>query len=93
MPRRVMVLAMLSVCACLPARAQYVQWYDGRAWAQQGQQRGQQENRPDPRYKGGERQGDEGGRRGSLSPDERRELNRDLQRANREIYRKGRDGR
>lgn len=30
-------------------------------------------------------------RGGSLTPDERRDLNRDLQRANREFYRKGRE--
>ena len=49
----------------------------------------------------GERQGDSGrqrdagrneqDRRNAMSPEERRELNQDLQRANREIYRKGKE--
>jgi Ni/Co efflux regulator RcnB len=37
------------------------------------------------------RQEQERPRREMLSPDERQELNRDLQRANREIYRRGRE--
>ena len=50
---------------------------------------------------GGQRYGDPGrqreanrgdrDRRNAMSPDERRELNRDLQRANQEFYRKGRE--
>lgn len=64
---------------------------------QQGRERGDAgESRSDrSRNREGSQQGrqNERERGGSMTPDERRELNRDLQRANREIYRKGRDGR
>ena len=45
-------------------------------------------DRQDAQRRQGERE-----RNNTLTPDERRELNRDLQRANREFYRKGREGR
>jgi hypothetical protein len=67
--------------------------YDHRqrgAYVQQGGQRGEQADRRAERGRDGaqRRQYERGG---SMTPDERRELNRDLQRANREFYRKGRD--
>lgn len=88
---------MLAAWAGLsgPLQAQY----DGGArgpWMQQGRERGDTgDNRAD-RSRGrddSQRRPPERDRGGSLTPDERRELNRDLQRANREFYRKGREGR
>jgi hypothetical protein len=80
----------------LPSAAQ-AQYDDGRQGGYvQGGQRGDSADRPD---RSSRNRDDSQARRsdrergGSMTPDERRELNRDLQRANREIYRKGRDGR
>jgi hypothetical protein len=59
------------------------------------QERGQRADKGRPsrdRQESQRRQG-ERERGSSMTPDERRELNRDLQRANREFYRKGREGR
>jgi len=90
-------IAALGAAACfaLPAYGQYDPGQRA-PWMQQGRERG---DPGDYRYDRG-RQRDPGqgraperDRGGSLTPDERRELNRDLQRANREFYRKGRDGR
>jgi hypothetical protein len=47
-------------------------------------------DRQDAQRRQGERERE---RNNTMTPDERRELNRDLQRANREFYRKGREGR
>jgi len=93
MLRRVMMAALLSAVLAAPALAQYRRGdYPPPAWAQQGAQRYERE-RPDPRHRDRDayRRDDGGDRRRALTPDERRELNRDLQRANREIYRKGRE--
>ncbi len=91
MLRRVMVVAMLAATLCAPAYAQYRHGNDSRAVAQQSPQRYEPRERPDQRQREAQRRDDGGDRRRALTPDERRELNRDLQRANREIYRKGRE--
>jgi hypothetical protein len=89
---RVMVAAALVSALCATTvHAQYGGWPGGRLYAQQsaGPQRPARQDAQRERPRG------DGDRR-SLTPDERRELRRDLQRANQEIYRKGkarRDGR
>jgi hypothetical protein len=80
--RTSLLIVLIALCWPLPANAQYRHRYDDRANMQQAPQR------PYP-GRSGEDGHDPGDRRGSLTPDERRELHRDLQRANREIYRKG----
>lgn len=85
-------------CACLLTSGAYAQSYygprDGRgAYTQQGERHAPPSNPPRRGADDRDRyERDQGGRRG-LTPDERRELDRDLLRANREIYRKGRDSR
>jgi len=94
--RRWLIVALaVSACVWFPAHAQFDPGQRG-PWMQQGRERGDAgANRSD---RGRSRESSQGRqnereRGGSMTPDERRELNRDLQRANREIYRKGRDGR
>ena len=86
MVRGMVFLAALLVLGAPPSHAQYGRSYDDRAYSQQAPQR-QQPGRQGPQ-RGAERS--DGDRR-SLTPDERRDLRRDLQRANEEIYRKGKD--
>lgn len=81
-----------------PAQAQFDLWQRG-PWVQQGRDRGDRADQGGYRSdRGRGREAHQGRqpdreRAGSLTPDERRELNRDLQRANREFYRKGREER
>ncbi|MCC6534727.1 MAG: hypothetical protein IT531_19445 [Burkholderiales bacterium] len=83
--------ALLGSLACAPAAAQGIFQDVGRLYLQQGTgQRGEAGDANRRREHAERRQAE---RRNTLTPDERRELNRDLQRANREIYRKGRDNR
>jgi len=92
--RRFLVWAVLA-CLWLPAQAQYDPGQRG-PWLQQGRERGDRGEYRSDRGRGRDaQQGRQPNRErgGSLTPDERRELNRDLQRANREFYRKGREER
>jgi hypothetical protein len=68
------------------AQAQYGRRHDERAYSQQSPQQ-PYPGRPDRQRERGRNDGD----RRSLTPDEQRDLRRDLQRANKEIYRKGKD--
>lgn len=94
--RWLMVAVAATAWVSLPAHAQYD--YRGvRPAAQQGGPRGDgpdfrsdRDNRSREASQGRQAERDRGT---SLTPDERRDLNRDLQRANREFYRKGREGR
>lgn len=87
------LLAAMAVLVFAPLTAQAQ--YDSPRYersAQQGGQRGDRgEYRDDRRRSREEYRRPEYDRGGSLTPDERRDLNRDLQRANREFYRKGRE--
>lgn len=86
------LLAAIAVFVLAPeaAQAQYDRRYERSV--QQGGQRGDRgEYRDDRRRSREEYRRPEYDRGGSLTPDERRDLNRDLQRANREFYRKGRE--
>ena len=67
--------------------------YGSQLLVQERGQRGQPPGRPSRDREEAQRRQGERERNNSMTPDERRELNRDLQRANREFYRKGRDGR
>jgi hypothetical protein len=82
-----MVAALLALMP-LPAQAQYGRWHNDHASAEQAAQR-QQQGTPPGRHREADR--GERDRRNTLTPDERRELHRDLQRADREIYRKGKE--
>lgn len=92
------LIAVLAVWVCLwpAAHAQYDPGKRG-PWLQDGRDRRDARDSRSDRGRGREgspsRQPDRERGGGSLTPDERRELNRDLQRANREFYRKGRDER
>lgn len=90
------LIAALALLACLGSSAQAQYDRDQRGPWMQGRERGDRGDSRSDRGRGRDnsqgRQSDRE-RGGSLSPDERRELNRDLQRANREFYRKGREGR
>ncbi len=96
--RRCLIAALAWLAYFGPSvqvQAQYDREHRG-AWMQQGRERGDRGEYRSDRNRG--REGSQGRqsereRGGSLTPDERRELNRDLQRANREFYRKGREGR
>lgn len=94
---RLLVIALaVTACLSLPAHAQYEPGQRG-LWVQQGRERADtsEQHRADRNRSREGAQGRQSDRErgGSMSPDERRELNRDLQRANREFYRKGREGR
>lgn len=87
------LLAALAALVFAPSSVQAQ--YDSRRYERSVQQGGQRGDRGD--YREDRRRSREDARRpeydrgGSLTPDERRDLNRDLQRANREFYRKGRE--
>jgi Spy/CpxP family protein refolding chaperone len=84
--RSLLLAAALIAFSPLASQAQTGHWPMDRAWAQQGQ--GQRQGNPGRQREAGRNEQD---RRNAMSPEERRELNRDLQRANREIYRKGKE--
>lgn len=93
--RRGLLVGMVALILA-PFQAQAQSDHRGYGgWAvQQGGQRGDRSDARDEQR----RQRDASPRQpydrgGSLTPDERRELNRDLQRANREFYRKERERR
>jgi len=91
---RVLVLAaMLSATSSAVARGPYAAQQGTELYAQQGGQRGQSPGRPGRDREQAQRRQNDRERNDAMTPDERRELNRDLQRANREFYRKGRGGR
>ncbi len=91
------ILAMAAVLVWAPLHAQaQADFLRHGLSVQQGGQRGdrgdyrddRRRSRDDSQQRQQRQQYDRGG---SLTPDERRDLNRDLQRANREFYRKGRE--
>lgn len=83
---RVLLLAVALVAfSPLASQAQSGHWPADRAYAQPG---GPHQGNPGRSRDAGRNEND---RRNAMSPEERRELNRDLQRANREIYRKGKE--
>jgi hypothetical protein len=92
--RQWLVVAWVAFIS-LPLHAQVRFESPGGMWVQQGGERGERQERRDYRNDRGRSRDDAQrphyDRRGSMTPDERRELNRDLQRANREFYRKGRE--
>ena len=83
----VLVAALCALSPLLSQAASYGRGEADRAWVQQAPQR----HYPGKQGRQHESDRGDGDRRGALTPDERRELHRDLQRANREIYRKGKD--
>lgn len=85
---RLIALALV-LCVLWPLPSHAAQYGNRDANGASDQQAPQ---RRDPEKRTGQRQADrgDGSRSDELTPDERRELRRDLQRANREIYRKGR---
>ena len=84
MLRSVLLAAALVALSPLASHAQYGGRYADRARAEQRPQR----QSPPPRHRDAYRENDQ---RNRLSPEEQRELNRDLRRADREIYRKGKE--
>ena len=88
MVRSGLMVAALLALVPLSAQAQYGRWHSDRAFAEQAAQR-QQQSTPPGRHREADRSDRD--RRNTLTPDERRELHRDLQRADREIYRKGKE--
>jgi hypothetical protein len=97
---RLLAVAVLAGCLGLPAVQAHSADRDGRliVAAQRDRDRDAQrrDNRRDHRrdsQREGRREADRQQRGEWLTPDEHRELNRDLQRANREIYRQGRERR
>jgi hypothetical protein len=97
---RLLAVAALAGCLGLPAAQAQSADRDGRlvVAAQRDRDRDAQrrDNRREHRrdsQREGRREADRQQRGEWLTPDEHRELNRDLQRANREIYREGRDRR
>jgi hypothetical protein len=89
-----MILAVvLPAFSSAAAWTQYGAPFGSGVYVQQGGQRGKSSGRPSRDRQEAQRQQGDRERGNSMTPDERRELNRDLQRANREIYRKGREGR
>jgi hypothetical protein len=96
--RRWLLTAILLWCVGMPgAQAESADRDGWRMLAQRSQERDAQrrgDRRDDRREERRDRRRDaDREQRQHLTPDERRELNRDLQRANREIYRQGRDKR
>ena len=91
--RTILMIAMLAASVPAIAGMPYGGSYGGAVYAQERGQRGQPPGRPSRDREEAQRRQGERDRNHSMTPDERRELNRDLQRANREFYRKGRDGR
>ena len=84
--RSLLLAAALLALSPLASHAQSGRWPMDRAWAAEGERQGSPE-----RQQRGTGRDDQQDRRNAMSPEERRELNRDLQRANREFYRKGKD--
>ena len=87
MLRSIVLVAVLCALWPLPSQgAQYERRDTDRASDRQAPQRHY------PERQGRQQQSDRGDRdrRGALTPDERRDLHRDLERAKREIYRKDR---
>jgi len=82
--RALLLAAALIALSPVASQAQSGHWPVERAWTEHGGQRGQ----PSRQREAGRGDND---RRNAMSPDERRELNRDLQRANQEFYRKGKE--
>ena len=82
MLRSLLLAAALIAFSPLASQAQSGHWPMNRAWVEQGQRQGNPGRQRDARRHEQER-------RGAMSPEEQRELNRDLERANREIYSKG----
>jgi hypothetical protein len=91
---RAIVIAGLAWCLGLPAAPSHA-GDSGAAIvvAQRGQEREAQRREGRREEQRERRRESDRPQREYLTPDEHRELNRDLQRANREIYRKGRDRR
>lgn len=85
MVRILLLAAALLAFSPLASQAQSGRWPSDRAYAQHG---GAQQGNPGRQRDASRGEND---RRNAMSPEERRELNRDLQRANREIYRKGKE--
>ena len=83
--RALLLAAALIAFSPLASQAQSGRWPVDRALTEHG---GQRHGNPGRQREAG-RGGDD--RRNAMSPDERRELNRDLQRANQEYYRKGKE--
>jgi len=84
--RSLLLAAALLAMSPLASHAQSGHWPMDRAWAEQGERQ-----RSPERQQRGTGRDDQQDRRNAMSPEERRELDRDLQRANREFYRKGKD--
>ena len=84
--RALLLAVALAMMTPLASQAQSGRWPAERASAEHGSQRQGNAGRQREAGRGGDYD-----RRNTMSPDERRELNRDLQRANREIYRKGKE--
>jgi hypothetical protein len=94
MGRWVVTAALLLLGVAAPSAQAQFDVADGwRVVAQRAYERdnGRRGERRDERRE--ERRRADRNQRESLTPDEHRELNRDLQRANREFYRKGKDRR
>ncbi len=93
MLRTIVLAALLAAVPPAFSGLPYLGDLGGIVHAQERGRRGEPPGRPSrDRQEAQRRQGDRE-RGNQMTPDERRELNRDLQRANREFYRKGRDGR
>ena len=93
MLRSMALAAMLAAFSSAVAGWPYPPAQGGIVLAQERGQRGEPPGRPSRDRQEAQRRQGERERSNQMTPDERRELNRDLQRANREFYRKGRDGR
>jgi hypothetical protein len=88
-----LTFAFCAVLVAAPALAQdRGGWERRHVYAQQDDRHPPPKEPPRQAAREYDRRDHDGARR-SLTADERRELDRDLRRANREIYRKGRDNR
>lgn len=89
-------MLMLAVCATLIAGPVIAQdrdaWRSRHIHAQNAERNPPPKDPPRHAAREYDRRDNDNGRRG-MTPDERRALDQDLRRANREIYRKGRDNR
>jgi hypothetical protein len=96
---RWMVMAVVLWVAGLPAAQAQYDGRDGwrilvqRGYERQDSRRGERRNDERRNDQREQRRRADRDQREALTPDEHRELNRDLQRANREFYRKGREKR
>jgi len=93
MLRTMVLAALLATVPPMLTGLPYTGTIGGLVHAQERGQRGEPPGRPSRDRQDAQRRQGERERGSQMTPDERRELNRDLQRANREFYRKGRDGR